>query len=81
MKVSLSVRDQDEADTRRLKIPAAENGVSEEEEVQRTRSRSVAAPKGLGSLALRYFGPAKGVELELPDREAHQPVILAGDPS
>lgn len=49
-----------------------------EEEVRRIIRRAVAAPERLGDLALRCFGPAYGVELELPPREPHEPLDLAG---
>lgn len=75
---SLSVRRIDDAVMERLRVRAAEHGVSMEEEVRRIIRRAVAAPERLGDLALRCFGPAYGVELELPPREPHEPLDLAG---
>ena len=70
---SLSVRKIDDDVYERLKIRAAQRGVSMEEEVRRILRRAVAAPERLGDLALEYFG-ANGVELELPPRKPHDPV-------
>jgi plasmid stability protein len=73
---SLSVRQLDEETLRQLRLRAARHGVSTEEEVRRILRRAVAAPERLGDLALAMFGPAHGVELELPQRTPHQPVDL-----
>lgn len=54
---------------KRLKVRAAEHGLSMEEEVRQLIERAVAAPESLSSLALRYFGPEHGVELA---RISHQ---------
>lgn len=61
---------------RRLKIRAAENGVSMEEEVRRILSLAVTPPERLGDLALRLFGAEHGVELKMPSRQPHQPMTL-----
>jgi plasmid stability protein len=76
MMANLSVRNIDDTIFERLRIRAAQNGVSMEEEVRRIIQRSVASPERLGQLALECFGPAHGVELELPDRQPHQPIEL-----
>lgn len=73
---SLSVRKIDEEVYERLRVRAAEQGVSMEEEVRRIIQRAVAAPARLGQLALECFGPTHGVELELPSHEPHQPPEL-----
>lgn len=70
---SLSVRKIDADLYERLRIRAAQRGVSMEEEVRRILKRAVAAPERLGDLALEYFG-VNGVELELPSREPHDPM-------
>ncbi len=62
---NLSVRRIDDETYRRLRIRAAENGVSMEEEVRRILKRAVAAPERLGDLALEYFGSEHGAEIEL----------------
>ncbi len=72
---SLSVRRIDSDVYERLRIRAAQHGVSMEEEVRRILRRSVAAPERLGDLALQFFG-ADGVELELPSREPHDPMSV-----
>ena len=72
---SLSVRRIDNDVYERLRIRAAQHGVSMEEEVRRILRRSVAAPERLGDLALQFFG-ADGVELELPSREPHDPMSV-----
>lgn len=70
---SLSVRKIDDDVYERLRIRAAQHGVSMEEEVRRILRRAVAAPERLGDLALECFGE-NGVELELPPREPHEPM-------
>lgn len=74
---NLSVRNLDDGTYERLRVRAAENGVSMEEEVRRIIRRSVAVPAHLGQLALDCFGPAHGVDLELGARTPHEPVDLA----
>lgn len=74
---SLSVRKIDDDVYEKLRMRAAAHGVSIEEEVRRIIRRAVAAPERLGELALRCFGPAHGVELELPPREPHEPPDLS----
>ena len=73
---SLSVRQLDGETLRQLRLRAARHGISTEEEVRRILRRAVASPERLGDLALAMFGPAHGVELELPQRTPHQPVDL-----
>ena len=72
---SLSVRKIDEDVYERLRVRAAQHGVSMEEEVRQILRLAVAAPERLGDLALEYFGP-NGVELELPPREPHDPMRI-----
>jgi plasmid stability protein len=64
----LSVRKIDQGLFERVRIRAAQHGVSIEEEVRRILKSAVAGPERLGDLALKYFG-ADGVELVLPHRE------------
>ena len=70
---SLSVRKIDDDLYERLRVRAAKNGVSMEEEVRRILRRVVTAPERLGDLALDCFGD-DGVELELPPRQSHHPI-------
>jgi len=73
---SLSVRKLDEETLSRLRIRAAEHGVSMEEEVRRILKEAVSVPDRLGDLALRIFGPQHGVELHLPEKTSHEPLDL-----
>jgi len=75
---SLSVRRLDDKTLARLRVRAARHGVSMEEEVRRILKNAVSGPERLGDLAVRTFGPAHGVDLELPDRGPHEPVDLSG---
>jgi plasmid stability protein len=72
---NLSVRKIDRDVYERLRLRAAQHGVSMEEEVRQILRRAVVAPERLGDLALEYFGE-NGVEIELPPREPHDPVGL-----
>lgn len=74
---SLSVRKIDEETLKRLRVRAARHGVSMEEEVRRLIREAVSGPERLGDLALQLFGPDHGVELPLPEREAHEPLDLS----
>ena len=75
---SLSVRKLDDETLARLRVRAAQHGVSMEEEVRRILKEAVSGPDRLGDLAVRIFGPTHGVDLELPDHEPHTPVNLSG---
>ena len=70
---SLRVRRIDDELYQRLRIRAAEHGVSMEEEVRLILKRAVAPPERIGDLALEYFGD-NGVELTLPPRVPHAPI-------
>ena len=69
---SLSVRRIDRELYERLRVRAAQHGVSMEEEVRQILRRVVTAPERLGDLALNYFGP-DGVDLDIPPRQTHDP--------
>ncbi len=73
---SLSVRKLDDEIVRRLRKRAGVRGVSMEEEVRQILAEAVALPERLGDFALSVFGPANGCDLELPERDAHEPVDL-----
>jgi plasmid stability protein len=70
---SITVRNLDEGLKRRLRIRAAENGRSMEQEARdilRTAlDEDAAPPKSLGTALRELFKPLGGVELELPPRE------------
>lgn len=53
----------------RLRVRAAGNGVSVEEEVRRILRSAMTVPERLGQFALECFGEEHGVELELSPRE------------
>ena len=44
---------------------------------RRILKEAVSAPERLGDLALRFFGPRHGVDLELPERAPHVPIDLS----
>ncbi len=70
---SITVRNLDDGLKRRLRIRAAENGRSMEEEARgilRTALDEEAAPaKNLGTALHELFKPFGGVELEIPPRD------------
>ena len=74
---NLSVRKLDDETLARLRMRAAQHGVSMEEEVRCILNEVVSAPERLGDLALKTFGPNRGVDLELPKRSLHEPVELS----
>lgn len=72
---SLSVRKLDDDTLRRLRVRAAQHGISMEEEVRQIIKQAVSTPERLGDLAIRLFAPAYGgPELELPERETTDPM-------
>ncbi|MDX1632814.1 MAG: Arc family DNA-binding protein [Thermoanaerobaculia bacterium] len=73
---NLSVRRLDDEVYEKLKARAEDHGTSMEEEVRQILRRAVAAPERLGALAIRYFGPDDGVDLELPSPDPHEPPDL-----
>lgn len=70
---SITVRNLDEGLKRRLRIRAAENGKSMEQEVRdilrAALDEEVPTGKDLASAIRARFAPFGGVELELPPRE------------
>lgn len=73
---NLSVRKLDDETMERLRIRAAEHGISMEEEARRILAQAVAAPASLGDLAVELFGQTHGIDLELPDRTTHEPLTI-----
>lgn len=71
---NLSVRKLDNQTLSRLRIRAAEHGVSMEEEARQILKRAVEAPESIVDVALQIFGPAHGVDLELTRHEPHEPL-------
>ena len=70
---SITVRNLDDGLKRRLRVRAAENGCSMEQEARNILREALddhAAPtKNLGSAIHELFRPFGGVELEIPPRE------------
>ena len=69
---SITIRNLDDDVKTRLRVRAAENGRSMEEEVRVILREAVGRKPGsrnLASLIRARFGPLGGVELELPPRE------------
>lgn len=64
--VNISVRKIDDEIVAKLRVQAAQDGVSMEEEVRQILERGVSSQNQLGNMALQYFGDGYGVELELP---------------
>ena len=71
---SLSIRKLDDETYDRLRVRARRHGISMEEEVRQILKRAVAPPERLGDLFLKVFGPDRGVDLEIPPREPHEPM-------
>ncbi|MBK1631615.1 hypothetical protein CKO31_12845 [Thiohalocapsa halophila] len=75
---SLSIRKLDDNTISRLRVRAAEHGVSMEEEVRRIIQQAVETPARVGDLAVDLFSPAYGGEpLHLPERETTEPLGFA----
>src|SRR5688500_15684143 len=74
---SITIRRLDEETKRRLRLAAAANGHSMEEEARRARVRQFSTPahpeKGLGTCIHELFSPLGGVELEPMPRTAWRP--------
>ena len=76
---SLSIRKLDDETYVRLRDRAASHGLSMEEEARQILRLAVAPPERLGDFFLRVFGPENGIDLELPPREAAEPLDLGGE--
>ena len=73
---SITIRNLDEGVKRRLRVRAAENGRSMEEEARDILGRSVGEappPKDLGRAIHARFAALGGVELERPERGPMRP--------
>jgi plasmid stability protein len=69
---NLTVRRLDKETLERLRLRAAEHGVSMEEEARRILAEAVSTPRQLGDMAVSLFGAVGGVELESPEKQAHE---------
>lgn len=74
---NLSVRKLDDEVVAKLRLRAAQNGVSMEEEVRRIIIQAIAAPMRLGDMAVEYFGTEGGIDLELEKQLPHEPMDLS----
>lgn len=74
---NLSVRRIDDEVLTRLRVRAAQHGISMEEEVRQILRRAVAAPNRLGDLASQFFGSQYGVNLDLPAHKPHESLELS----
>ena len=69
---SITIRNLDDDIRTRLRVRAASNGHSMEEEVRQILRKAVGRAKrsrDLTSIIRSYFGPEGGVDLELPERD------------
>ena len=73
---NLSVRKLNDGIVDKLRIRAAINGVSMEEEVRQILVQAVSTPSCLGDMAIELFGQDNGIDLELSDHTPHQPIDL-----
>ena len=73
---NLTIRRLDDQTYACLKVLAARDGVSMEEEARRILARAVAPPGRLGDLFVKTFGAARGLDLSLPARQPHEPADL-----
>jgi len=73
---SLSIRKIPEEVIARLRVQAATNGVSMEEQARRLLRAAVMTDEPIGSLAVGLFGD-RGQDLALPEREVTEPVLLS----
>ena len=77
MMASLSVRKLDDKIYEKLRIRAAEHGVSMEEEARQIISQTVAAPARISEVFTKYFGKTNGIDLDIPNqRHPHNPMIF-----
>ncbi len=73
---SITIRNQDDGVKRRLRVRAAENGRSMDEEARDILRRAVGEavpPKDLGRAIHARFAALGGVEFELPERGPMRP--------
>ena len=73
---NLSIRKLDEEVFSRLRILATTHGISMEEEVRQILKQALTQQVKLGDIALQLFGEAQGVDLELSEYTAHEPLDL-----
>ena len=74
---SLSVRKLDDGVYEKLRVRAAQHGVSMEEEVRQIINQVVSVPEKISDVFRKHFGREHGIDLDLPKRrKPHQPMDL-----
>lgn len=71
---NLSVRKLDSQVIEKLKMSAANHGVSMEEEVRHILTRAVAAPHKISDVFLKHFGAKNGIDLNTSPKHPHDPI-------
>lgn len=72
---SLSVRKLDNTVYEKLRLRAANHGISMEEEARQILCRAVSAPEKISEVFNKYFGDKNGVNLDIPkQRKPHEPM-------
>lgn len=74
---SLSVRKLDDAVYEKLRVRAAQHGVSMEEEVRQILGQVVQTPLKVSEVFTKYFGLNNAVDLQLDQHLPHDPLDLA----
>lgn len=76
MMANLSVRKLDDQVYDRLRIRAAEHGVSMEEEARQIISRVISVPNRMSDVFRKHFGQAHGIDLDIPNQRStpHDPM-------
>lgn len=70
---TLTVRRLDDNIYRRLRIRAAQDGISMEEEARRILTQAVSAPLRLSTVFRKHFGEHHGIQLQTR-RKPHEPI-------
>jgi len=73
---NLSIRKLNDDVVDKLRLRAAQHGLSMEEEVRRIIMHAVSSPNRLGDMALDIFGADFGVDLTLDRQTPHEPIDL-----
>jgi plasmid stability protein len=71
---NLSVRKLDKKAYERLRIRAANHGVSMEEEARQIIYTAVAAPEKISAVFQKYFGLINGIDIHIEKRQPHEPM-------
>jgi plasmid stability protein len=71
---NISVRKLDKKAYERLRIQAANHGVSMEEEARQIIYRAVSAPEKISVIFQKHFGSKNGIDLDLDSRKPHEPM-------